>query len=147
MLDENGNFCNEYGNFLNGNGNLLNENGILIFDFWNGDAVIKDYSPKKNKVVESGKVKIERETISTLQKSKNLITVDFNFNLYKDGKSVDKFSEKHELRYFFLNEMNKILSFSKFHVKYSCPFNNIDKKLDKFDWNVTYVAEKLGSKS
>ncbi len=127
--------------------NLLNENGILIFDFWNGDAVTKDYSPQKNKVVESGEIKIERETFATIQKSMNLITVDFNFNLYKNDKSFDKFSEKHELRYFFLNEMNKILSSNKFEVKYSCPFNNIDAKLDKYDWNVTYVAEKLGKKN
>lgn len=121
---------------------LLNEGGILIFDFWNGDAVVRDYSPIKEKTVTSEDIKIIRKTKSSVFKESNNITVDFNFDLFKNNQITDTFSERHELRYFFIDEMKSIISHHNFHLINSCPFNKIDEPLDPFDWNVTFVVKK-----
>lgn len=121
---------------------LLNEGGILIFDFWNGDAVVRDYSPAREKTVVSEDIKIVRKTKSSLFKESNNITVDFNFDLFKNDKIIDTFSENHELRYFFIDEMKSIISRHNFKLIHSCPFNEIEKSLDPFDWNVTFVVKK-----
>ena len=121
---------------------LLNEGGILIFDFWNGDAVVRDYSPTREKTVTSDDIKIIRKTKSSVFKESNNITVDFNFDLFKNDKIIDTFSEKHELRYFFIDEMKSIISRNNFQLINSCPFNEIEKSLDPFDWNVTFVVKK-----
>ena len=123
---------------------LLNDGGILIFDFWNGDAVIRDYSPARERSVVSDDIKITRKTSSSVSIGTHRITVDFDFELYRKDKIIEQFSEKHELRYFFIEEMKDMLLKSNFQLIHRCPFNEIDKTLDPFTWNVTFVAEKGG---
>ena len=115
---------------------LLNDDGLLIFDFWNGDAVIRDYSPTREKTVSSGDIKIIRSTKASINEEINNININFDFSLSKKDKIIDQFSEKHQLRYFFIKEMENIIKHNKFELINAYPFNEIQRSLDPFDWNV-----------
>jgi SAM-dependent methyltransferase len=122
---------------------LLNEGGIFIFDFWNGNAVIRDFSPLKIKRVSKGKKEIIRISETTLDLISQVSKVKFHFIKIDDGIIVNEFDEEYKVRYFFLQEMQDLLQSHGFRVVGSCPFLENSKPVSAYDWNVTFIAKKF----
>ncbi|OPX96510.1 MAG: dTDP-3-amino-3,4,6-trideoxy-alpha-D-glucopyranose [Syntrophorhabdus sp. PtaB.Bin027] len=121
---------------------LLNEGGILIFDFWNGNAVIRDYFPLKVKRAYKRKKQVIRISETTLDLISQVSNVKFHFIVVDDGIIVNEFDEEHQIRYFFLQEMQDLLQSHGFKVIGSCPFLENSKPVSAYDWNVTFIAKK-----
>lgn len=117
----------------------LKENGILIFDFWNGHAVLERYEPTRVKTVENGNRKVIR-TSNTKLGELGFCEVSFDFQVIENGKIVDQFSEKHDIRYYFPTEMRIYLEENGFDVLKMCPFMDMDGKIDDDVWNVSVIA-------
>ena len=122
---------------------LLDDNGIFIFDFWNGNAVIDNFSPVRVKRMTKNDKEVLRISETTIDRVLQLANVKFNFMLIENGIIAKEFEEMHLIRYFFLQEMNDLLQANNFEVVARCPFMDIKKDVTATDWNVTYVVRKM----
>lgn len=119
---------------------LLKETGIFSFDFWNGNAVLKNYSPERQRRAEDGDHVVVRTSTTTLDRIAQIATIRFDFMLLKSGNTVGEFSETHRIRYFFPQEMVDLLQANGFDVIWRCPFLQEDSEIQPEDWNLTYVT-------
>jgi 2-polyprenyl-3-methyl-5-hydroxy-6-metoxy-1,4-benzoquinol methylase len=137
------NYVTDYSDFSKTLGNiksLLRDGGVLIFDFWNGNAVLNDFSPVRVKRAEGGGRSIMRISSTSLDKVVQIATVKFDFMLMQSGSVVREFSEVHSIRYFFPQEMLDLLKANGFEVIHRCPFLQQDALIEPNVWNLTYVA-------
>jgi len=119
---------------------LLKQDGLFIFDFWNGNAVLKDYSPVRTKRVELGGDVLVRVSNTSLDALAQTATVKFDFKLSRQGAEIQEFSEVHVIRYFFPQEMADLLAANDFEVIHRCAFLREDDPLAADEWNVSYVT-------
>lgn len=119
---------------------LLREGGVFVFDFWNGNAVLKSYSPTRVRRAEKGDRAVIRISNASLDTISQITTVNFDFMLLKGGRIVREFSEVHPIRYFFPQEMMDLLVANGFEVVHRCPFLREDSEIKPDEWNLTYVA-------
>ena len=122
---------------------LLDHGGILVFDFWNGNAVIEDFSPVRVKRMKKGTRSVLRYSENTIDRIKQIVQVKFNFMLFDKDRLAKEFTENHSIRYYFLTEMEDFLGMSGFKVVHRCPFMSPDQSIIYNDWNVTFVAKKV----
>ncbi len=122
---------------------LLDSDGILIYDFWNGNAVMEDFAPVKVKRMNKGTKSVLRYSENTIDKLKQIVNVNFNFMLFDKDKLATEFTENHILRYFFIQELEDYLNMVGFKVIKKCPFMSPKKAISCNDWNVTFVAKKI----
>jgi len=119
---------------------LLRDGGVFVFDFWNGNAVVKDYSPTRVRRAEKGDQAVIRTSNTSLDTTSQITTINFDFILLKAGNIVREFSEVHPIRYFFPQEMMDLLAANGFEVVHRCPFLREDSEIEPDEWNLTYVA-------
>lgn len=119
---------------------LLREGGVFVFDCWNGNAVIKDYSPVRVKRIKDGERGLLRITNTTLDPISQIATLNFDFILLSSGSIVREFSEVHRIRYYFPQELKDLLTASGYEVLHRCPFLKDGDVVTPSDWNLTYVA-------
>ena len=120
---------------------LLASGGIFIFDFWNGNAVIKRYSKERKKEVGLGENKVIRTSNTTLDLVKQRALVKFNFDLSSKGQKIETFAEEHLIRYFFIQEMHDFLQLKGFSILHKCFFLESESKLLGSEWNVSFVVQ------
>lgn len=140
------NYLTSYENLslaFNNISSLLDENGFFIFDFWNGNAVIKDFSPVRIKRKAGNSKEILRISKTTIDPVSQNAIINFHFMLIEKGKILKEFEEEHLIRYFFLQEMVDLLKANNFEIVLRCPFMMPDCDIKASDWNVTYVVRKV----
>lgn len=137
------NYLTKYGDFSKAMKNirsLLRDDGVLVFDFWNGNAVINDYSPVRVKRAEGEGRSVIRISGTSLDMVSQIATIKFDFMLMQSGSVVHEFSEVHSIRYFFPQEMMDLLMANGFEVVHRCPFLEQNSLIDPNGWNLTYVV-------
>jgi SAM-dependent methyltransferase len=121
---------------------LLNEDGLFIFDYWNGNAVIRDYSPVKvlrKKDDQSEIIRISNTEIDMIRQS---ATVTFNCLYFEENRKINEFEEKHHLHYYHFSEMSNLLEMAGFTILHQSPFLEPEKQTASHDWNISIVARK-----
>jgi 2-polyprenyl-3-methyl-5-hydroxy-6-metoxy-1,4-benzoquinol methylase len=121
---------------------LLKKDGIFIFDFWNGEAVEKGFSKVRTKSAENNSMKIDRKSETFIDTKTQEVFLKFYFDLYENNSLIDSFVENHHLRYFFIQEMKKILSKNNLNFLFSCPFMEKESKIYSDTWNISFVVKK-----
>jgi len=124
---------------LRSNG-LLREDGVFIFDFWNGNAVLKSHSPVRIKRVEKEDEAVIRISNTSIDAISQIATINFDFMVLKAGNVLREFSELHSMRYYFPQEMTDLLKANGFNVVHRCPFLREDGNIEPNEWNLTYVV-------
>lgn len=122
--------------------NLLESGGIFIFDYWNGNAVVRDYSPVKVLRKQDKGAEIVRVSNTSIDLVKQHATVQFNCQYFEENQRVDEFEEVHHLHYYYFSEMYNLLQVAGFSVLHESPFLEPDKPVDPYDWNISIVAQK-----
>jgi len=122
---------------------LLKKNGFFIFDFWNGNSVLKNYSPVRVKRAIKDDIEVIRVTDTTLNKITQIASLKFNFIIIKKNIIIHEFNETHQLRYFFPQEMVDLLLANNFDVIKRCPFMKENELISADDWNLTYVIKPI----
>jgi SAM-dependent methyltransferase len=120
---------------------LLVNGGIFIFDFWNGNAVIKKYSKERKKEVEFEENKVVRTSNTSLDLITQRALVKFKFELSRKGRKIETFTEEHLIRYFFIQEMHDFLQLKGFSILHKCPFLEYGNELQGTEWNVSFVVQ------
>lgn len=87
----------------------LNEGGILVFDFWHGPGVLRDFPESRKLEMENDDLSIVRYAKPTMFPTENRVDVEFSINIEnrKTGNNR-KIYETHSMRYLFLPEIDLI---------------------------------------
>lgn len=120
----------------------MGNNSIFIFDFWNANAVVDYYRPRKSAHFRKNGIDLERRSVTKLYPSQKRCEVNYTCILRQDGRVVRRDKEKHVLRYFSPEEMTDCLRKAGLKVVDMHPFLNFGGKIRKDSWDVTAVARK-----
>jgi SAM-dependent methyltransferase len=123
---------------------LLNDEGLFIFDYWNGNAVVKGYSPLKVLRKKNSDEEIVRISETTIDEIKQEAFVKFTCLYLKDNKKITEFEEVHHLHYYYFAEITNLLKLHRFEVLHISPFMLMNDKVSVNDWNISIVAKRLG---
>jgi SAM-dependent methyltransferase len=124
--------------------NHLYSHGLLVFDVWNGLAVLRNLPESRIKEVENDEFKIVRFAHPTLKAIDHICEVDYK--LVVENKGLNQFSvidEKHRVRFFFPKEIEYYLQNCGFELLKICPFLNFNGKVDENIWNMTIIARAV----
>jgi SAM-dependent methyltransferase len=121
---------------------LLEEGGIFMFDYWNGNAVVRDYSPVKVLRKQDKEAEIIRISNTEIDLIRQHATVKFNCQYFEGQQRIDEFEEVHHLHYYYFPEMYNLLEVAGFTILHESPFLEPDKSVDPYDWNISIVAQK-----
>jgi SAM-dependent methyltransferase len=95
----------------------LADGGLFIFDFWYGPAVLTDPPVVRIKRLEDDEVKITRITEPEMRFNENIVDVNFEVMIEdKKTHTLEKLSETHKMRYFFLPEIKLFADKNNFEV-------------------------------
>jgi SAM-dependent methyltransferase len=122
----------------------LKNNGLFIFDVWFGPAVIAQKPGDRIKIIQNESEKIIRLTRSSLNIMKHTVDVNFDVMVIHEDKIKKHIEEKHEMRFFFPQEIIHYLEDSGFELLKICPFLDLNAKIDENNWNITVIAKVPG---
>jgi hypothetical protein len=108
----------------------------------NCEAVEKGFSKVRTKSAENNSMKIDRKSETFIDTKTQEVFLKFYFDLYENNSLIDSFVENHHLRYFFIQEMKKILSKNNLNFLFSCPFMEKESKIYSDTWNISFVVKK-----
>jgi SAM-dependent methyltransferase len=120
----------------------LREGGLFYFDCWNGLAVIDHFDPYREKVVQEGELKIRRISRTSVDPVTQLCRVDYQVEMVKKDKPVDRFQETHQLKFFFVDELRNYLTDAGFDVLLVAPFLKFAGQITKDRWDINFIARK-----
>lgn len=132
----------ELGSFVKGAQKNLRPGGLLMFDYWSGIACLREPMSAKTKDVSRGSMRVLRASRTMLQPMRNRATVTFDCKVFEGDHLQREFSENHELRYFFPQEVVDLVESSGFEVLATLPFMILDRQARDNDWYLTLVARK-----
>lgn len=123
---------------------LMAPGSVFIFDYWNGNAVLRDYSPVKFLRKKSGQDEILRISETRIDPVAQWADVKFTCMGFSGDIRKQEFEETHRVRFFFFREMEALLAASGFRILATCPFMHPDKPVQSHDWNISVVAAPAG---
>jgi SAM-dependent methyltransferase len=119
----------------------LKPKGILIFDVWNGLAVMRILPELRVKEVETDKVKVIRIAIPNLRSFDHICEVNYKLLiLNKKDNTFSEINEKHIVRFYFPQEIKYYLENAGFEVLTICPFLDLNRTVDENVWNMCIIA-------
>lgn len=127
---------------LNNINGLLQPGGLFVFDYWNGNAVTRDFSPRRELRKQRGQLEVIRTSTTSLDLLTQIAEVNFHFECLNAGVKQHEFSECHLVRYFFFREIDTYLELAGFDLIHRSGF--LKNSLEPDDWNITVVARKPG---
>lgn len=127
---------------LNNINKLLTKKGLFVFDYWNGHAVVNNYSPVKVLRKKNGNNELIRISETTLDLINQKAKVKFNCSYLSNKIKIIQFEETHFLHYYFYSEMCNLLNTHGFDIIHVSPFMSLKKKISADVWNISIVAQK-----
>lgn len=121
----------------------LKENGIFVFDYWNKECVLKDFTAFKKTQLKSGNERVLRTSRTVLDKKNDTAKINYLCDFLKGGRSLFKIRELHRMKYFSQETIKRFLINSGFTVLGCFPFMKIGKKVTPKTWNVSVIAKKI----
>jgi SAM-dependent methyltransferase len=121
---------------------LLEEDGVFIFDFWNGNAVSRDFSPTRVVHKTKGLEEIYRISYTRIDRLNQSAEVKFRCLHLEEGIKKAEFTEIHSLHYYYLPEMFHLLDRTGYEVVKVVPFMEPERDVEPYDWNITLVARR-----
>ena len=119
----------------------LKLNGLFIFDVWNGLAVMRFPPEQRVKEVENNNIKVIRLATPNLRAFDHVCEVNYKlFIKNKNNNTFNEINEKHEVRFYFPQEIKYYLENAGFEVLKICPFLNLNGKVDENVWNMCIIA-------
>ena len=120
----------------------LRPKGLFVFDFWNGEAVLKVGPSQRFKVVRERNTTLIRLATPSLDLRAKSCGIHYTTFVIEGHELKHEFSEHHKVRYLFLDEVRRVLANSGFDLLSLHPFLSPGKKVSARDWNVTAVASR-----
>lgn len=127
-------------------GRHLKEGSLLLFDFWNGAAVLRILPSVRVKVSQNEELRIVRVAEPELDAFNHLCHVHYRLLINQGSTLIDEILETHTVRYYFPQEIAHYLEDGGFEVLRTCPFLNLDGEVDENIWNTATIARATRGK-
>ena len=120
---------------------IIRPGGYFFCDLWNGQRMAKDFSPYREKTVESAQMRLKRTSTIVPFSAQNALKVHFDFELtvLENGAKTD-FCEEHIVRYHTLPEMENICIANGFRMVSAGPFFDESCAVENA-WNFYLLAQ------
>jgi len=121
--------------------------GLILFDFWNGEAVLTHKPAERSTRIETGEVVVDRKTHPQWHPEKNLVIVNFTVDvMLKASGKTGRIEEAHPMRYLFIDEMMERLHRQGLvHVETGTWMTGKTPTAD--DWSVYMIARRPAAHS
>jgi len=123
----------------------LEHGGCLIFDCWYGPAVLAEgpsATIKRAHIAHGGW--IERVASPTIDTKAHTVRVDYELSCQRvEGAPVQTLRESHVVRYWFAEELERMLGASGFELVAIGPFGDLSRPPGEGDWNISVVARAI----
>lgn len=123
---------------------LLRDDGLLVFDVWNGLAVLRILPEARMKVVEEEGTRLVRWVQPELDTLNHLCRDTYTLLVTKEDRMLEEVSETHVVRYFFPQEVKYYLETSGFELLGIHPFLDLEGRVDEKVWNMCCIAKAKG---
>jgi len=120
----------------------LNPRGLLVFDVWNGLAVLTVRPSITTKKIRRGGITLTRKATPKLDPLRNSCRVLYDISVTQQTGRMMRFQETHVMRYFYPQEIKDLLEFCGYDLLSLHPFLGIRRGVTSNDWNMTAVATK-----
>ena len=120
----------------------LSQGGLALFDFWHGPGVLNLRPESRFQVYEDDALKIRRYSASTLDESKNTVTVDYDILATAGREVVAEVAESHSLRYFFQEDIKAFLSGAALQYLGLYRWGHMQAAPSKQDWAAYALCRK-----
>jgi SAM-dependent methyltransferase len=118
----------------------LRSGGMLIFDVWYGAAVLSERPSVRVKRWEDAAICVTRIAEPIVHPNENLVDVNYHFFIRdKLEHRVDELHESHRMRYFFMPELELLLSQAGFQI-IACREWMSDREIGCDTWGIYLVA-------
>jgi len=122
----------------------LAKGSLLIFDCWNGLAVLRTLPSVKLKKAVSGKTSVLRIAQPELDAVNHICRVNYDVLILEDDRVVERVCEVHTIRFLFPQEIAHYLTDAGFDLVTMCPFPYLEGEVNENVWNITVVARVRG---
>ena len=120
----------------------LRAGGLFIFEFWHAPAMLSEYSPQRIRKWRTDQGEVVRISETKLDRDNRWATVDYTVNESADDGTSKTFHESHTNRFFSIDEIQELLSSSKFEsLKFFAGFSKTEPINDQ-TWHIVAVAQK-----
>ena len=121
----------------------LSVGGVFVFDVWHGPAVLEQRPSSRFKRVVSGDFEVSRQAVPELIPDSKVVKIDYTLDVknLSSGK-VERTTERHVMRYFFVDEIDDLARRSGFEVVLSEEWLT-GARPSGGSWGVCYVLKKL----
>ncbi|MGD0170544.1 MAG: methyltransferase domain-containing protein [Halobacteriota archaeon] len=120
----------------------LNPDGLLIFDAWFGPAVLALKPQDKILVTDDGAGKVLRFTGRALDILTHTVKDTHDVLHIENAVLLDHFQETHNVRFFFTQELQFMLTKTGYQAVGMHPFMELEGELTENDWNMAVIARK-----
>jgi SAM-dependent methyltransferase len=114
--------------------------GVLAFDVWHGPTVVAEGPSERRRRFERDGVSVERVSRGTLDPQRSTCRVDISLHELNEHGSGGTFTEHHEMRYFFPDEIERFVSETGFELMALRGFPNPDLPSGVTGWSTLGVA-------
>ena len=121
----------------------LRPHGLLLFDVWYGPAVLAQGPEERVRTIEQNGNTWVRTASGTLETQRNLCHVEFHLRRVCDARILEETRERHTIRYFFPNELDRFLETAGLRCVRLGAFPEYDQDPDHTTWNIMAVAVGL----
>lgn len=118
----------------------LRTNSLLMFDVWFGPAVAAQGPEERVRTIEQDGNTWVRRSSGELEAQRNLCHVAMRLTRVTGHRTPDETEERHTMRYFYPEEIDRFLNDSGFHLLRLGAFPEFDRAPDCTTWNVMAVA-------
>ncbi len=132
----------DFDNYLQTAYKHLKKGGLFIFDFWYGAGVLSDKPTVRVKRLENDKIKITRISEPVIHSNSNIVDVNFEILIEnKQNSDTEKINETHNMRYWFLPEIEYFAKKKIFTILDSFEWLS-EKEMDFNSWNGIVILKK-----
>jgi SAM-dependent methyltransferase len=114
--------------------------GPFVFDVWYGPAVEATGPSARVKVIATVDGEVERQASASLNADAPLCTVSYRLTRRRPGEPDVVADETHRMRYFFRDEVERLLDAAGLRVTGIAPFPDTGTPLSTETWNVLVTA-------
>ncbi|MEZ5566184.1 MAG: class I SAM-dependent methyltransferase [Gammaproteobacteria bacterium] len=118
----------------------LKAGGLFVADFWYGPAVLQTQPSDRIRTIKNGEVTTLRAAHGQLDSFEQIATVDYDVWVLDSTKLISSFKERHEMRFFFPQEIKNLLASAGFELLKIAEFPTLDVPVTDQSWNALLVA-------
>jgi SAM-dependent methyltransferase len=122
----------------------LRPGGLLVFDIWYGPAVLHVRPAPTRREMPTADGRIIRATSPEFDVLRHLCLVDISLSVIEHDQVVSKTTERHDVRFFFPQEIAALLEFTGFHLCRLGAFPDFEQPPTEDNWNAMVVARAEG---